>query len=130
MMLQAFLCLAYLVQLCKSTVEKQSVIRFGIPAFINMTCFCAVNEYRLLSGAFSYEVALTVLFLSYEMYWERNEKGESYLSNSECNADVQQIDEQTVRIAIRADENVNGIADLYLDYEVKKSDRLLAKLII
>lgn len=293
MMLQAFLCLAYLIQLCKSTVDKQSVIRFGIPAFINMTCFCAVNEYRLLSGAFSYEVALTALFLSivfefchhavpfvnavkmqkvtlivsllvsfawiisdlkdefvfwaaeekegtyveamggyvangedllqtsefldgkdffatyasaqevvenkfqpsgidyiihvlgdktreqyleafqngdfeyaatitpqysgweqwimranwfwyrklyenwhpvyansYEMYWERNEKGESYLSNSECNVDVQQIDEQTVRIAIRADENVNGIADLYLDYEVKKSDRLLAKLII
>lgn len=293
MMLQAFLCLAYLIQLCKANADKQSVIRFGIPAFINMTCFCAVNEYRLLSGAFSYEVALSVLFLSivfevchhvipyvnavkmqrvtvvvslivglawiisdlkdefvfwvaedkegtyveamggyvangedllqtseflegndifatyasaqevvenkfqpsgidyiihvlgdktreqyleafqngdfkyaatitpqysaweqwimranwfwyrklyenwhpvyensYEMYWARNQKGETYISNSKCTLDVEQVDEQKVKIAIRADENVNGIVDLYLDYEVKKSDRLLAKLII
>lgn len=29
-----------------------------------MTCFCAVNEYKLLSGGYSREVALAVLFVT------------------------------------------------------------------
>lgn len=292
-MLQAFLCLAYLIKLYKGKADKNSLIRYGIPAFMNMTCFCAVNEYRLLSGGNSYEVAMTVLFLSivfevchhivplankvnmqkmtvtvslivgfawivsdlkdefvfwvaeekegtyveemggyvangqeiletsefldgnaafatyasaqevvekkfqpsgtdyiihvlgdsarekyltafenedfkyaatiapqysgweqwimranwfwyrelyqkwhpvyansYEIYWERNKEDETYLSNVDYSLNVEQIDEKTVKIAIQANGSVNGIADVYLNYAVKKSDRLLSKLII
>lgn len=293
MLLQALLCLAYLIKLYKKGADKQSVIRFGIPAFLNMVSFCATNEYRLLSGGLSYEVALTVLFLSivfefchhivplankpnmqkltvtvalivsfawiisdlkdefvlyvteekegtyveamggyvtngqeildtskfldgnavfatyasaqevvedkfqpsgtdyiihvlgdsarekyleafenkdfkyaatitpqysgweqwimranwfwyrelyqnwhpvyansYEMYWERNEENETHTAHLDCDLNVEQIDEQTVKITIQAKDNVNGIADVYLDYAVKKSNRLLSKLII
>lgn len=64
MSLQAFLCVAYLYQIFKQHGTKQSVFRYGIPAFANMVGFCAVNEYHLLSGGDATEIAYTVLFLS------------------------------------------------------------------
>lgn len=293
MLLQAFLCLTYLIKLCKTKADKQALIRFGMPAFINMVCFCAVNEYRLLSGAFAYEIALTSLFFSivfevchhivpitnkidmqkltvtvslivsfawiisdlkdefvfwtveekegvyvdemggyvtngkeildtskfldgnetfatyssaqevvenkfqpsgidyiihvlgdsareeylekfnqnnfkyaatiipqysaweqwimranwfwyrelyekwhpvyansYEMYWERNGEDEFYISNTDYKLNIEQLDAQTVKIAIQASGNVNGIADVRLNYAVKKSNRFLSKMII
>ncbi len=62
MLLQGIVCLIYLLKIWKTKAVKDSVIRYGIPAFANMTGFCAVNEYRMLSGGESREVALTVLF--------------------------------------------------------------------
>jgi hypothetical protein len=38
------------------------MLRFGIPALMNMTGFCASNEYKLLSGDTAREVALVILF--------------------------------------------------------------------
>lgn len=68
MLVQALICLIYLGKLYLSHGTMDAVKRYGIPAFANMTCFCAVNEYRLLSGGEAREVALTVLFLT--MYFE------------------------------------------------------------
>lgn len=61
-LLQGLLSLVYLYKLWKARADRKSMARYGIPAFANLVCFCAVNEYRLLSGGSSREVALSVLF--------------------------------------------------------------------
>lgn len=63
MLMQAGISLAYLIKLL-SYKSKRDLCRYGVPAFANMVCFCAVNEYKLLSGGNSREVALTVLFFT------------------------------------------------------------------
>ena len=63
MLMQAGISLAYLIKLLMYK-SKRDLCRYGIPAFANMVCFCAVNEYKLLSGGNSREVALTVLFVT------------------------------------------------------------------
>lgn len=64
MMIQALITLVYLYKIFREQGNEIAVIRYGIPAFVNMTCFCAVNEYKLLSGGGSREVALSVLFIT------------------------------------------------------------------
>ena len=294
MLIQAFLCLIYLANLFRCRGTKNSLIRYGILAFLNMTSFCAVNEYCMISGGTSREVALTVLFFtiiyeifyviklyipsynrvqkimlvisavvslswtistfkeeaifykfsikkgeymaalggnmttrykalketdkflkdenyfatyataqevvsgifqpsgtdyiihvlgdqqrqdylneftegdfkyaatikksyepweywieranwffyrelyrgwhpvyanSYEVYWERNTSKDTNVIANDCNINVVDIDDSTKKIIIQADSEINGIADVYIDYEVKKRDRLLAKLL-
>lgn len=62
MVLQAVLCVLYLYKVFKNKASKEVLNRYGILAFVNMTGFCAVNEYRILSGGASREVALSLLF--------------------------------------------------------------------
>ena len=64
MLIQAFMCLIYLFILCKKGFTLENVKRYGVLAFVNMVSFCAVNEYRLLSGGDSREVALAILFIN------------------------------------------------------------------
>lgn len=64
MIVQALLTIGYLFLLYRKNGSKEAVIRYGIPAFANMASFCAVNEYKLLSGDDAREVALSVLFLT------------------------------------------------------------------
>lgn len=64
MVLQAVVCIVYIVKLIKAGATTEAIKRYGILGFVNMTCFCAVNEYKLLSGGDSKEVALSVLFLT------------------------------------------------------------------
>ena len=64
MLIQAMLAIVYLVLLFARGVDKETLRRYGIPGFANMTCFCSVNEYKLLSGGSNREVALAVLFLT------------------------------------------------------------------
>lgn len=64
MVVQAILCMAYLVLLLRKDFTYENVKRYGVLAFANMVSFCAVNEYRLLSGGDSREVALSVLFIT------------------------------------------------------------------
>lgn len=70
MLIQALVTIVYLYKLFREQGKIAAVIRYGIPAFINMTCFCAVNEYKLLSGGGSREVALSALFITivYEFF--------------------------------------------------------------
>lgn len=77
-LLQALLCLYELYRLYRADAARAAILRFGVPAFANMASFCAVNEYRLLSGGDSREVAYSVLLLTmlYELlglaarFWE------------------------------------------------------------
>ena len=64
MLIQAGLAVAYLIKLFVAKGTITACRRYGILAFANMVCFCAVNEYKVLSGGSSREVALSVLFLN------------------------------------------------------------------
>ena len=64
MLIQAGLAIFYLIKLFAAKGTMAACRRYGILAFANMVCFCAVNEYKILSGDSSREVALSVLFLN------------------------------------------------------------------
>lgn len=64
MLLQAVLVLIYLVQIVLHKGSYYAIHRFGIPAVLNMTGFCAANEYKLLSGGERREAALLFLLLT------------------------------------------------------------------
>ncbi len=64
MLIQAFLTVFYLCKVWKCHAEYEALIRYGLLAYMNMTSFCAVNEYKLLSGGSSREVALVILFIT------------------------------------------------------------------
>lgn len=61
MTIQAILTIVYLSKMASCGGSRDAIVRFGIPAYANMTSFCAVNEYRLLSGASAREMATAVL---------------------------------------------------------------------
>lgn len=64
MLIQAGLTILYLWKLFIFKGSREAIKRYGILAFANMTCFCAVNEYQILSGGGNREIALVVLFLT------------------------------------------------------------------
>lgn len=64
MMVQALVCLLYFIKMLVDKATPQSVRRWGVPAFLNMTGFAAVNAYKLISCGNSYEVALATLFIT------------------------------------------------------------------
>ena len=65
MLIQAGVCIVYMIKVFLNKGNMRSLRRYGIPGFVNMVCFCAVNEYQLLSGGNgSRQVALAVLFLT------------------------------------------------------------------
>lgn len=64
MLIQAGLAIVYLIKLFMAKGTVAACRRYGILAFANMVCFFAVNEYKVLSGGSSREVALSVLFLN------------------------------------------------------------------
>ena len=64
MLIQAGLAIVYLIKLFKAKGTMAACRRYGILTLANMVCFCAVNEYKVLSGGSSREVALSVLFLN------------------------------------------------------------------
>lgn len=64
MLIQAGFAVLYLWKLFTAKGSRDAIKRYGILAFANMTGFCAVNEYKILSGGGSREVALAVLFLT------------------------------------------------------------------
>lgn len=83
MLLQAEICFVYMIKLFRERASIGAIRRYGIPAFCNMVCFCAANEYKLLSGGDRREVAFATLFLTmlYEIirhlpYFERGQRKE------------------------------------------------------
>ena len=64
MLIEGFLCVIYLIKLFVCHADTRSLVRYGVPAFIIMTGFCAGNEYKLLSGGELRQMALSALFLT------------------------------------------------------------------
>lgn len=61
-LIQAFLGVFYLGKVWIDHGSRNGILRYSLLAYMNLTSFCAVNEYKLLSGAYSREVALVILF--------------------------------------------------------------------
>lgn len=64
MLIQAITTILYLTKLFHEKGTFFAIRRYGIPAFANMTGFCAANEYKLLAGGLNQEVALAVLLVT------------------------------------------------------------------
>ena len=60
---QGCLVLCYLIVLWirRSENNNDNLLRFAVPCYLNMVSFCAVNEYKLLSGGSLNEVATLTL---------------------------------------------------------------------
>lgn len=66
---------------------------------------------------------------TYEMYWQRNNNGESNTIIDNFSVVVEDLDIATKKIIVKADKSVNGIADVYIDYAVKEKSGIRAKLL-
>ncbi len=68
---------------------------------------------------------------SYELYWERNEEKDMYTLTDNINFNIERIDDATVKFVVKTDKDVNGFADVYIDYSVdKRPESRLANLLI
>ena len=61
-MAQGILTCLYLFLLFNKKGNHESLIRYGIPALLNMAGFAAANEYKLLSGDILHQIS-TIIFL-------------------------------------------------------------------
>lgn len=64
MCLQAGITIYCLIRVFRERGNYNSLMHYGIVGFCNMTCYCSVNAYKLMSGGSSKEVAFTVLFFT------------------------------------------------------------------
>lgn len=58
----ALICIYYLIKLYKNNASLDACKTYGILAYITMTSFAAINEYKLLSCGEAVEVGYTILF--------------------------------------------------------------------
>lgn len=63
-LIQASIAVTYMIFLFLRRGSREAMLRYGILGFANMVSFCAVNEYKMLSGGNNQDVALAVLFLT------------------------------------------------------------------
>ena len=56
---------------------------------------------------------------TYEVYWERNDAADHHNLENGFEINVSPIDDSTVIISVQSEAAVNGIADVFIDYEVK-----------
>lgn len=64
---------------------------------------------------------------SYEVYWEKNTAEESSTRNDSFQIQVEYLDDATAKLIILCDSAVNGIADVYIDYEVCSNGTLTSR---
>lgn len=64
MMVQAILVVYYGICIFRCKAENNACRRYGIPVLLNMTAFCAANEYRMLSGNYLRETAYAILIFT------------------------------------------------------------------
>lgn len=65
---------------------------------------------------------------SYQLFWDKTENPkDNYVTNEdyEINVDFKKVNSNTIIVNVNTDESVNGYADLYIDYQVKKTDRFI-----
>ena len=66
---------------------------------------------------------------TYELYWEKNDEGQCHLFTGDITVITEIIDDSTIKVKVQTDDDVNGLADLHIDYAVKKKDSRSAKLV-
>lgn len=62
---------------------------------------------------------------TYELYWERNEKENENIVSEMLDINIVDIDETTKKIVVSCGTDVDGMADVYIDYSVEKNDKLV-----
>lgn len=67
---------------------------------------------------------------SYELYWERNNNNHEHVVTEGFDISVEKIDEASRRIRVTCGENINGFADVYIDYTVLSRNNNTAKITI
>lgn len=65
----------------------------------------------------------------YQVYWERNQRDGAYTIKEGIKFEVVKENDSRIKLIVQTDEFVNGIADVYIDYDVREKDDLfLSKL--
>ena len=65
----------------------------------------------------------------YELYWEKNENPDEYTYPEDFQVAVADVNESVKKITVQLEEPVDGIADVYVEYELEKKDSLHSKLL-
>lgn len=76
-----------------------------------------------------YEDWIPVFSNSYATYWEKSDDAKNAIVKDDITVTIENADGGGKNIVIETKEDVNGIADVYLDYRVSKEDSLKSKLI-
>ena len=61
---QIIITIYYIINYLKKGWSPSTVTRYVIPAFVNLTCIVAIQQYKLFSGGYNYQVAHAVLFIT------------------------------------------------------------------
>ena len=57
------------------------------------------------------------------MYWERNSAGEDNVVTTEADVQIEWIDKATAVLSVHTEKSVNGVADVWMDYQVLKDEK-------
>lgn len=76
-----------------------------------------------------YENYQIVFKNKYEIFWKKHNDGDRNIADTGISVNVKQISDQEVEISITTDEPVDGIADLYIDYDSEIQYSLLGMLV-
>ena len=57
------------------------------------------------------------------MYWERNRAGEDNVVTTEADVQIEWIDKATAVLSVHTEKSVNGVADVWMDYQVLKDEK-------
>ncbi len=61
---------------------------------------------------------------AYQVYWEKNKVGKENVISGDYELEVTKISENETSIILQTNPDINGIADVYIDYSVEKSGDL------
>ena len=73
-----------------------------------------------------YEKWHPVFANTYEVYWEKNADEEQYIQKDGFELNVSRIDDSMTKIIVQCDSEVDGVADIFIDYEVKNRSKILS----
>ena len=62
---------------------------------------------------------------TYEVFWERNEEGKTNKKKMNADVEIRKVSESRVIIYVRTDENINGFANLDIEYKTEKTNPLV-----
>ena len=67
---------------------------------------------------------------SYELYWDRNTEPGVNTLTAGFEVRVNDVNDSAKKIVVQCNSQVNGVADVYIDYTIKKNNRRSSKLVI
>jgi len=62
---------------------------------------------------------------SYARYWERNTEENAFTINENVSIDILKLNDNEYKLVFETNQKHNGIADVYIDYEIENNDFLI-----